>query len=162
MSGLCRLIGSVVVITSALTTSACADALVRVSLVDKIGALDLSKSMNMGMGMHGDMSMAGMGINVNPKSVPHGNVKFNVTNLASTFVHEVIIAPVTGENQVLTYDAAKNKVDEESLKTLGKVAEIDPNKSASLTLELKPGKYVLFCNIPGHFMAGMWAVIEVK
>jgi uncharacterized cupredoxin-like copper-binding protein len=69
---------------------------------------------------------------------------------------------VTDENELLTYDSTKNKVDEETIKTLGQVAEIDPNKSALLTLELKPGKYVLYCNLPGHFMAGMWTVIEVK
>ena len=162
MSKLCRLTASVAIITSVLTTSSYADTVVRVTLIDKIGEVDLSKSMGLGMGMHGDMSMAGMAINISRKSVPRGNVTFNVTNLASNYVHEVIIAAVTDENQLLTYDATKNKVDEETIKTLGQVAEIDPSKSASLTLNLKPGKYVLYCNLPGHFMAGMWTVVEVK
>lgn len=162
MLKLCQLIGGVAIIASVMVTSAHADAVVKVSLIDKIGDVDLSKPMGLGMGMRGDMKLAGMAINVNPQVVPRGNVKFNVTNLANTFVHEVIIAPVTDENELLTYDATKNKVDEETIKTLGQVAEIDPSKSASLTLELKTGKYVLYCNLPGHFMAGMWTVIEVK
>ena len=142
--------------------AALADAVVKVSLIDKVGELDLSKSMGLGMGMNGDLKKAGMGINVSPKVVPRGNVRFNVTNLASQFVHEVIIARVADENQILAYDAAKNKVDEETIKTLGEVAEIEPNKTASVALELKPGKYILYCNLPGHYMAGMWAVIEVR
>jgi len=154
--------GGVAVITAVMATAAYADAVVKVTLIDKVGTADLSKSMGLGMGMHGDMKMAKMGININPKMVPHGNVKFNVTNLASLLVHEVIVARITDENALLSYDAGKNKVDEETIQTLGEVAEIDPNKSASLTLELKPGKYILYCNVAGHFMAGMWTVIEVK
>ena len=37
-----------------------------------------------------------------------------------------------------------------------------PTKSASLILDLAPGKYLLFCNVAGHYMAGMWATVEVK
>ena len=29
------------------------------------------------------------------------------------------------------------------------------------TLTLKPGKYLLYCNLPGHYIAGMWTVIDV-
>ncbi len=162
MSKLCKLMGGVAVITAVMATAAYADSVVKVTLIDKVGTADLSKSMGLGMGMQGDMKMAKMGINANPKVVPHGNVKFNVTNLASLLVHEVIVAQITDENALLSYDAGKNKVDEETIQTLGEVAEIDPNKSASLTLELKPGKYILYCNVAGHYMAGMWTVIEVK
>ena len=162
MSKFVRFISILAVFFVVHATAALADAVVKVSLIDKVGELDLSKSMGLGMGMNGDLKMAGMGINVSPKAVPHGNVKFNVTNLASQFVHEVIIARLADETQVLTYDTAKNKVDEETIKTLGQVAEIEPNKTASVALELKPGKYILYCNLPGHYMAGMWAVIEIK
>ena len=157
-----QFISSVAIITAVMATTAHADAVVKITLIDKVGAADLSKSAGFGMGMHGDMKMAKMGINISPKVVPRGNVKFNVTNLASAFVHEVIVARVTDENESLSYDATKNKVGEETIPTLGKVGEIEPSKSASMTLDLKPGKYILYCNVPGHFMAGMWTVIEVK
>jgi hypothetical protein len=49
-------------------------------------------------------------------------------------------------------------VNEETIKTLGQVAEIGPSRPASL----KRGKYILYCNIAGHYMAGMWTVIDVK
>ena len=157
-----RLLGEVVIVTAMMATAAEAEAVVKVTLIDKVGTADLSNSPGLGMGMQGDMKIAKMGINVNPKMVPHGNVKFNVTNLASNLVHEVIVARVTDENQLLPYDQSRNKVDVEGVQTLGSVAEIDPSKSASLTLELKPGKYILYCNVAGHYMAGMWTVIEAK
>ncbi len=155
-------IGKIVVFAGLMTTTAHAEAVVNVTLIDKVGTADFSQSLNLGMGMKADMKMAKMGININPKAVPHGGVKFNVTNLASNLVHEVIVARITDENQLLPYDQSRNKVDVEGVQTLGSVAEIDPNKSASLTLDLKAGKYLLYCNVGGHYMAGMWTVIDVQ
>ena len=139
-----------------------ADAVVKVTLIDKMGTPDLSKPLGLGMGMHADMNKAKMGIKTNPNTVNNGSVRFEVTNLASNLVHEVLISRITDENQLLPFDQSRNKVDTESLQTLGSVSEIDPNKTASITLDLKPGKYLLFCNVAGHYMAGMWAVIEIK
>lgn len=157
-----KVISGVVVIAAAMSTAARAESIVNVTLIDRAGTTDLSKSMNLGMGMKGDMKTAKMGVNVNPMAVSRGTVKFNVTNLASTLMHEVILAEVNDENELLTFNATKNTVDEETIQTLGQVAEIAPSKSASFTLELKPGKYVLYCNYGGHFMAGMWTVMEVN
>lgn len=139
-----------------------AESLVKVTLIDKMSTADMSKSHGLGMGMKADMTMAPMAIKANPKSTSRGDVRFDVTNLASSLVHEVIVARIDDENQLLAYDDSRNKVDGESLMTLGSVNEIDPNKTASLTLNLRPGKYLLYCNIAGHYMAGMWTVVEVK
>nr|WP_281015688.1 sulfocyanin-like copper-binding protein [Mesorhizobium sp. M00.F.Ca.ET.216.01.1.1] len=35
-------------------------------------------------------------------------------------------------------------------------------QGAALRLDLKPGTYLLFCNIPGHFTSGMWTIFTVK
>ncbi len=158
----CKFMLGVAIISSAAAVPTHADAVVRVTLIDKSGMPDSSNSMRFGMGMHGDMKMARMGINISSKAVDRGKVKFDVTNLASKLVHEVILARIADENSMLSYNTVKNKVNEEMIKTLGQVAEIGPSKSASITLELKPGKYILYCNIAGHYMAGMWTVIEVK
>lgn len=162
MLKLFRFMCAVAVITAGMATAARAEAVVQVTLIGKAGAVDFSKSLNFGMGTHGDMKKALMGVNVNPKVVPRGAVKFNVTNLGSALMHEIILAEVNDANELLAYDVAKNMVDEETIQTLAQVAEIAPSKSASFTLELKPGKYLLYCNYAGHYMAGMWAVIEVK
>jgi uncharacterized cupredoxin-like copper-binding protein len=138
-----------------------ADTLVRVTLIDKSGAADASAP-RLGMGMHADMSKAKMAINANPDHLRKGVVRFDVTNLASSIVHEVIVARVESGDQVLPYDESRAKVDAEQLYTLGSVNEIAPNKSVSLTLNLTPGKYLLYCNISGHYIAGMWTVIDVE
>lgn len=162
MLKLFRSICGMAVIAAGMATAARAEAVVQVTLIGKAGTMDFSKSLNFGMGTHGDMKKALMAVNVNPKVVPRGAVKFNVTNLGSALMHEIILAEVNDENELLAYDIARNMVDEETIQTLAQVAEIAPSKSASFTLELKPGKYLLYCNYAGHYMAGMWTVIEVK
>ena len=153
---------AVILFGGLMATTAFSETVVKVTLIDKMGTPDLSKSLGLGMGMKADMSMAKMGINANPKIANHGTVRFDVTNLAANLVHEVLIARITDENQMLAYDQSRNKVDEEGLQALGSVSQIDPNKSASLTLDLSAGKYLLYCNVAGHYMAGMWTVIELK
>ena len=62
----------------------------------------------------------------------------------------------------LPYIAAESEVDEDGIGDLGEVSELEPGKSGSLTLNLRPGKYVLFCNVPGHYMGGMWTLLTVN
>ena len=158
-----HLIGATFLSLNLVGTAAIAgETVVRVTLIDKVGAVDPENSPKVGMGMKADMSMAQMGININPKAAKPGYVRFDVTNLASSLVHELLVARIADENQILPYDDSRNKVDSEGLQTIGAVSEIDPNKTASMTLDLKPGKYLLYCNYSGHYMAGMWTVIEVK
>lgn len=143
-------------------TAANADSVVSVKLTDNGVTMDLSKSMGLGMGMKADMTKVSMGISINTKSVLHGKVKFNVTNSSSKVIHEMILSPVSDIAKPLTYIDAENRVNEEASIHLGEVSELDPGKSGSLVVDVKPGKYILYCNLPGHYMAGMWTLLEVR
>ncbi len=142
-----------------LATPSHAATAVKVLLWDKGG--DAEMSTDLGMGAK-DMSKATMGVRLSTATVPAGDVTFEVTNDSKETVHEMIIAPVPAGGKPLPYIAADNLVDEDGANHLGEVSELDPGKSGALRLNLKPGKYVLFCNIPGHYMTGMWAVLTVK
>lgn len=141
---------------------ALADAVVKASLLDKGGEMDMSKSMGLGMGMKADMKMAIMSIEIDQKSVPAGKVTFEVTNVSKETIHEMLVAPVADENAVLPFVENENRVDEEKTADLGEVSELEPGKSGALTVEMKPGFYILYCNIPGHYMAGMWTTLKVE
>jgi uncharacterized cupredoxin-like copper-binding protein len=39
---------------------------------------------------------------------------------------------------------------------------IDPGKNVKLTADLKPGKYKLYCTVPGHEQLGMKQEVEVR
>jgi len=42
------------------------------------------------------------------------------------------------------------------------VTDIDAGRFSGNELDLTPGTYVVVCNEPGHYAAGMWAVITVQ
>jgi len=143
-------------------SAAMAATTIKVKLDDKAEGVDMSKSMGLGFAMNGDMSKAIMSVDVDKKQVVRGKVTFAVTNVSKSIVHELIVAPIKDENATMPYDEKEFKVLEENSTHLGEVSELEPGKTGSLTLDLKPGKYLLYCNVPGHFMDGMWTTIEVK
>ena len=116
----------------------------------------------MGMGSNGDMAMAMVGVKTNVAIVSAGTVTFQVTNGSKDIVHEMILSPVPADGKPLPYATADYKVNEDAAGHLGEVSELEPGKSGALTVDLKPGKYILFCNIPAHYMNGMWTEITVQ
>lgn len=149
--------GLVVLALSAGGLPAFADSEIKVSLWDKGGEM----GMGMGMGMKADMMMAMMGIDIDQTSVPAGKVTFEVTNISKEMLHEMLVAPIASADVILPYNVDEDRVEEELSGDLGEVSELAPGESGALTLDLKPGLYVLYCNVAGHFMAGMWITIEV-
>jgi uncharacterized cupredoxin-like copper-binding protein len=141
---------------------------VRVSLWDQGAAsmnmLDHGPMMGMGMGMgHATEStpMGPMGIKASTHKVKAGTVTFEVVNNSRELVHEMVISPVKSPSAQLPYDKAGNKVDEDAAGHLGEVAELEPGKSGALRIDLKPGRYILYCNLPGHYVLDMWTILTV-
>jgi uncharacterized cupredoxin-like copper-binding protein len=60
------------------------------------------------------------------------------------------------------YIEAENRIDEDAAEAIGEVEETEPGQSGSANFNLKPGKYLLVCNIPGHYLSGMWAFLTVE
>jgi uncharacterized cupredoxin-like copper-binding protein len=149
-------------IVAAAQTSAFADETIDVSLQDRGGMMDMGKNMMMGMGMKGNMMDAPMSIKLDKNTVKSGNITFAVKNDSKETLHEMLVAPIASESAVLPFIENENRVDEEKSGDLGEVSELEPGKSGALTLELKPGLYILYCNVPGHYMAGMWTILKVE
>jgi len=137
-----------------------AGAVVKVSLTETTADMDMS--MKLGMAMGGNMAKATMFIKATPAAVAAGEVTFQVANDSKSVVHEMILAPIADAKKPMPYIDAENRVDEDKAGDLGEVSELDPGKSGSLTVTLKPGTYLLYCNVPGHYMAGMWTTITAK
>lgn len=60
-----------------------------------------------------------------------------------------------------------DEVDEEALETKGvespgEIEEVNPGQTKSGNFQLTPGKYLMICNLPGHFNRGMYGTITVK
>jgi uncharacterized cupredoxin-like copper-binding protein len=82
-----------------------------------------------------------------------GKVTFHVRNTGK-LVHEMIVGRVPIKGPL-----ASGKMSEAT--SAGEVAELKPGTANSVKLSLKPGKYILFCNVPGHFAAGQHVALTV-
>lgn len=102
-----------------------------------------------------------MTLTLDKASVPAGDVTFKVHNSAMTEEHEMVLIKLKSANDQIPYNAAKHRVDESKLKSLGEVADLKPGKDGQLKVKLAAGNYLLLCNIKGHFEAGMKANFTV-
>jgi len=100
-----------------------------------------------------------MAIALPSTSVPAGVVTFDITN-AGTVEHEfVIIATDLPVDQLPVKDGV---VDESQVQVLQRAGPIPPGAATSLAVDLAPGRYVVICNIPGHYLAGMRTELTVS
>ncbi|MCW2950654.1 MAG: hypothetical protein JWN41_1667, partial [Thermoleophilia bacterium] len=97
---------------------------------------------------------------VRPKvgTAPSGAVTFAVTNKGS-MPHELVVLKTdtpAGKLPAGEGGAAKE------IGRVGHVPQMTPGSATQyLTLDLKPGKYVLLCNVPGHYSLGQYVAFEV-
>ena len=60
---------------------------------------------------------------------------------------------------------ANGEVDEEKMdkvaEEVGEIPDVEAGKTKSEEFELTPGKYVMFCNLPGHYAARMYGTLTV-
>ena len=84
--------------------------------------------------------------------------------------HELLVFPLAAnESPGTRVVGANDRVGEKGV--LGEVSPvcaqpssvdgIVPGNVGRVTLDLRPGRYELVCNLPGHYRTGMWAVLDV-
>lgn len=111
----------------------------------------------------GESTMAGMRVVLDTESVKSGRVTLSAENQSKqNLVHEVVVVAAPARGRALPYDEKKEEVIESHVRKLGEIAELKPGASGKLTLNLKPGTYLLICNQPGHYKAGMSATLIVE
>ena len=75
--------------------------------------------------------------------------------------HELVLAK-TDDDPADLPTAADGTVDEESLDVPGEIPEVEAGASGTGSFELEAGKYVMFCNLPGHYKSGMYGSLTVE
>ena len=145
-----------------LATTAGAGTVVRAELWDKGAGMAMPTGFAY-LAPGADPSKATMGIKLSRNIVRahDGDVTFQVKNVSKDTIHEMIVMYLQDPSKALPYIDAENRVDEDKAGDKGDVSELDPGKSGTLTLGLAPGKYLLICNVPRHYGAGMWTDFTV-
>ncbi len=89
-------------------------------------------------------------------SAKAGVVTFNVRNDGKA-PHEMVVIRTSKPAGGLGSGA---RVPETG--SAGETGDVAPGASKTVSLRLKAGKYVLICNIPGHYMSGMHTAFTVS
>jgi uncharacterized cupredoxin-like copper-binding protein len=117
----------------------------------------MGPGMMMGQGMMGGM----MSIRLDKPTVNAGTVTFDVTNWSRSVLHEVLVVSVDNPTAPLPYDYPQARVPEDQVKVLGEAGDLQPNVSGTFEVTLAAGSYLLICNLPGHYAAGMAVPLSV-
>lgn len=102
-----------------------------------------------------------MGITADDSSVKAGKVTFDVENDSKSLVHEMLVVKVDNYADALPYDEKTGQVYEDRVADFGEVSELEPNQTGTLAVNLKPGRYLLVCNMPGHYKMKMYTQFMV-
>ena len=102
------------------------------------------------------VSLTDFKITPSASTVSAGKVTFDATN-AGKAVHEMVVVRTDKKPSQLLNG---NRASEAG--SVGEISETKAGASKSVTLNLKPGHYLLLCNVPGHFKAGMFKNFIVK
>jgi uncharacterized cupredoxin-like copper-binding protein len=98
------------------------------------------------------------GIGLEEASTPAGSTTFDITNDGPS-THEFVVFKTDLAEDALPVDGST--VAEADLDLVDEAEDIAPGVSASLTVDLEPGSYVVICNVEGHYTAGMHAALTV-
>ena len=93
-----------------------------------------------------------------PKTAKAGKVTFVARNTGKV-EHELVVIKTNVPPGKLPVNA-KSRVSEKG--SVGEVGEIGPGQVKQRTLTLARGRYVLLCNLPGHYKAGQYSGFTVQ
>ena len=96
-----------------------------------------------------------------PKRLAPGEVTLSITNNGPD-THELIVVRARGKSLPLRTDGLT--VNEERLqeRIVGVLEPRSAGTTHTLRLHLVPGRYVLLCNMAGHYLGGMHTQVVVR
>lgn len=97
-----------------------------------------------------------------PEQANSGTIRFRIDNTGSV-PHELVLLKTDLAEDALPLTPDGALVDEPNAgQVLGGVDEFPAGENRTAEFEVEAGNYVLICNIPSHYKAGMTATFTVK
>jgi len=140
-----------------------------VPIVSRLGAIAVLTAALCGCGGSGVVSRDGTVVGISerdfsiraPKIVPAGDAVLRVVNRGPDD-HELIVVRAEGGSLPMRDDGLT--VDEERLEhsEAGVLEPGNPGSVRTIDVHLAPGRYVLLCNMAGHYLGGMRTELVVE
>jgi len=93
------------------------------------------------------------------KTAKPGSVTFKATNKGTTPHELIVVKSDLAPDKLPVKDA---KADLTGMTTVTTIPEMAAGKADSKVAELSAGKYLLICNVPAHYQAGMTLAFTVQ
>jgi uncharacterized cupredoxin-like copper-binding protein len=111
------------------------------------------------------IAMSDYAFSPNDGTTNAGTVKVSAPNQGK-LPHELVLFK-TDKSPGSLPTLSNGEVDEEGLEASGvespgEIEDVNPGETKSAALKLTPGKYVMICNLPGHYKQGMYGTLTVK
>lgn len=103
-----------------------------------------------------DKQDGSQGMTVSLDKVKAGTVTFEVTNVSVNEDHELLLVKTDMKPDQFPVDDSGSRIDESKLVGINELGDLTKGETSTHKVDLTPGRYVMFCNEPGHFAAGMW------
>ena len=88
-----------------------------------------------------------------------GGITFRVANDGAV-PHEFVV--LRSDLAAAALPQAAGVVDESQVDVVGRVDQWPGGETRDATFTLTPGRYILICNLPGHYQLGMSAAFTVE
>ncbi len=145
-----RLFGPVLILTAgALALAACS------------GSSGTSSNSTSTGGKQVNVAIKEWSVSASPTSVAAGSVTFSAKN-NGTMNHELDVFKTDLAEGALPLSGTVVNEMASAVTKKGEIAEFAAGTTGTVTLDLAPGKYVLICNLPGHYQQGIHMAFTVS
>src|SRR3954462_15557136 len=100
-------------------------------------------------------------IGLDKSSTTSGGVTFAITNQGPSTHEFVVFKTDLPADKLPVKNGAVNE-DSKQLDHIDEQEDIAPGSTSNLSVTLDPGSYVVICNLPGHYLQGMYAPLTVS
>jgi uncharacterized cupredoxin-like copper-binding protein len=90
-----------------------------------------------------------------------GSTAFDVTNIGPSLHEFVVLRTNLPADQLPLQANGSVKTNGHGVTIAAQIRNIQPCTTKTLTVDLKAGRYVVICNLPGHYSMGMRAPLIV-
>jgi uncharacterized cupredoxin-like copper-binding protein len=108
-----------------------------------------------------DVTMKEFSVTANPTSTGSGQVTFNLKNDGAV-IHELLVIRTAADPAALPQSGGRVDEANPGLDIAGQIPNVAAGSTGKVTAGLPAGNYVLICNVPGHYQAGMHTPFTVQ